>query len=175
MSYKQMLVYKKLRICYAHWAGIQEKWVTLSGVWKANGSTENWTVDIVWIIIQIIIELETRFSQTACWDEFVELFCCGLWLMFRQHQIQEKVSADMLSGLFWAILCWIMLNLWLIFSSWLIESGFPPVWWVELWVGPFLMGLISQSWRAKHKSLQMIITTPDVFTAFQRGNWVYYL
>lgn len=67
MSYKQMLVSKKLWICYAHWAGIQEKWVTLSGVWKANGSTENWTVDIVWIIIV----LETRFTQTTGWDEFL--------------------------------------------------------------------------------------------------------
>ncbi len=72
MSYKQMLVYKKLWLCYAHWAGIQEKWVTLSGVWKANGSTENWTLDIVWSIIV----LETRFTQTARWHEFVLSFLC---------------------------------------------------------------------------------------------------
>ncbi len=107
MSYKQMLVYKKLWICYAHWAGIQEKWVTLSGVWKANGSTENWTLDIVWSIIV----LETRFTQTARWDEFVWVFYYVLLWVVVDVQTTPNSGKGFCRDAFLFVLSYSVLNL----------------------------------------------------------------
>lgn len=138
------------------------------------------------------IGLQILFESLFSWRHFWELrdtLFKWVWDFYMLLHIVVDVLTAPNSGrgfcrddyqsfsLFQVIVLWIMLNLWLIYSisAWWVESGFPPVWWVELWAGLFLMGPIFQSWRAKHQRLQMIITTPDVFTAFQRGDWVYYL
>lgn len=133
-------------------------------------------IDLLRIGLQILLSW-TRWDETL---SFFMLFCrhCGLWLMFRQHQTQEKVSAEMLVRVvlhFESTLCWITLNLWLIFSA-LIN-------WVRISsnvVGGVVGGAVSlgphfSKLKGQTSKPQMIITTPDVFTAFQRGDWVYYL
>jgi len=48
-----------------------------SVVCERRMDTENWTLDIVWSIIV----LETCFTQTARWDEFVWVFYVLLWVV----------------------------------------------------------------------------------------------
>lgn len=131
--------------------------------------------------IGLQIFFESLSTQTGRWDETLSFYyvLLLLWVV-----VDVQITPNSGNGFcrdacqsfssFRVNLCWIMLNLWLIFSAWLIESGFPPVWWAELWAEPFphgphfskLKGQTSKPPNDNHHAWCVY--------CFQKGDGVYY-
>lgn len=63
-----------MRICYADWAEMQEKWVMLIGVWKVNWNF--WGLDCRYCLNHYLVGDTFESWETPCLSEFEIFTCC---------------------------------------------------------------------------------------------------